>query len=471
MSIQAQEEDEELIVCPVVTNLDFSTTIEIEDPNVAREWNELSGLAVSPTQASPSGHSILWGHNDGRDRGDFGTNLAAWDPVTGKRLMTFQLEFNVTSNPPVYNQDWEDMTIGSCGNTGPSETCLYIADTGDNRASTVVGATTRPEDRPYRLYKIREPVWSDYIQTKATNLNLHVKLDTNKFVTSLTLDYSHPTSPSDTVNSEAIFLDHVGWGNGAQVGDLYIVAKSRVNAGVYHVPASAWPTGNNKEAHYSPSRVKGDYEEGAIAKYMFTSADMSLDGTKIILGTIYKNYMFLRCPGQAIGESIIGTEACLEWTNPEEAAGKNNQFESVAWYTDQSTVLNIAEALDVTPKLVHVSLSYNDPNPPDYCPSVMYTVSFNDQVVCQTVPNDYSTEPFIPEIMPDSWCEASMAYYGTTHPTSAPSTASPTSKPSVSLSPTSDNDDAASSSNRATAMTAMRSAFLLLLCQISFFFN
>ena len=92
----------------------------------ARSLNESSGLAASRVHAG-----VLWTIEDSG-------NPAAVHAVdtTGRILGTWRIR-------DARNADWEALALGPCG----SNSCLYIADTGDNgaRRSTV------------RIYRIREP--------------------------------------------------------------------------------------------------------------------------------------------------------------------------------------------------------------------------------------------------------------------------------------------------------------------------
>ncbi|CAJ1926681.1 unnamed protein product [Cylindrotheca closterium] len=427
-------EADEVVKCPMVKEIDFTTEIEIADPNVAREWNEVSGLAVSPTQIAPSGAPIMWGHNDGRDQAEFGTNFAAWDPVTGERLVTFILPYDETSDPPLVNQDWEDMTIGSCGNTAEEmgETCIYLADLGDNYASDVINTSIRPADRPYRIYKIKEPVLAAYARTSARSISYPATT-----VTALEIDYLDASSPARTGNSEGVFLDHAGWGRGGAIGDIYIVTKSRDFGRLYKVPASAWPTNGQTYAKYSPQVVGSNYNDGEFRRFLWTSASMSWDGTKIIMGTVHRNYVFLRCPGQTVEEAIVGRDACMIWENPPEAADDKKQFEAVAWYPNGNTVLNIAESLTMVPRIVKVNFDYSFP--PSFCPAVGFDSSGTQGTVCQTFPTSYDGENFVSQVVPDSWCVDAMKFYGSPAPSITASespSATPSAAPTASGMPT-----------------------------------
>ncbi len=80
---------------------------------------ELSGVAAS--RRLPN---VLWVHNDSGNK----ARVYAISPA-GKRLASWKLK-------KVPSTDWEDIAIGTCGAQAadPQASCLYLADTGDNRA-------------------------------------------------------------------------------------------------------------------------------------------------------------------------------------------------------------------------------------------------------------------------------------------------------------------------------------------------
>lgn len=430
----------ELFSCPnSVSSSDFSTSLEFEDSSVERPWNEISGIAASPYQKGPSGEPIVWAHNDGRDRAFNGTNFAAFDSGTGDLIITFHLMFIDPDYPPrpneednlrIYNQDWEDMTIGTCD--GGEEICIYIADTGDNGATAEINGSSRPQDRPYTIYKVREPILEDFYPQNVVQLN------TNDYVTALTIDYLDESSPFETRDVEAVFLDHTGWsedGDGLP-GDFYLVTLGRKDARLYKVPATAWPTQEEKIAHYSPKVVGSVYQEGLeFTSYQWRSSEMSFDGSKIVLGSVHRNHVFLRCPGQSVSNALIGPDSCFIFENPEEAADERKQFEAVAFLNDGgTTVLNAAEVRVIAPKLVKTTLEYNNPLQRGYCPSVAYVNNGNGTQICEITSDDgITTSLLLGQIRPDSWCDAFAEVNATPEPSSAPSlkpTNNPTAMPS-----------------------------------------
>eukprot|EP00526_Cylindrotheca_closterium_P008801 CAMPEP_0113619924 /NCGR_PEP_ID=MMETSP0017_2-20120614/10135_1 /TAXON_ID=2856 /ORGANISM="Cylindrotheca closterium" /LENGTH=500 /DNA_ID=CAMNT_0000529543 /DNA_START=41 /DNA_END=1543 /DNA_ORIENTATION=- /assembly_acc=CAM_ASM_000147 len=334
--------------CPIIQRVDVSTRLEINDPFTNDDWNEVSGIAVSPTQRGPSGAPVFFGHNDGP------SNLktfAAWDSGTGKRLKTMNLQSN--SHLPLFHQDWEDMTIGKCG-PNTNESCIYLADTGDNQAQ-ISGSNSQRGGRPYTIYKIKEP--------RLNEIPDNVVLRAEDYVSVLQFDYRHGSSPTRYANCEAIFADHKGWGG--EVGDIYLVTKwntdrSRALNRLFKIPASAWG-GFGHVRGYQPFAV-GEYRgnsRGSFYHYEWTGADMSRDGTLIALTWTDETHIFQRCPGEAVGDAVArqNVGSCVQYRNPLEGANPGNQYEAVSFAPDGNRMFNLAESLD-PPKIIDVDLRF-----------------------------------------------------------------------------------------------------------------
>eukprot|EP00980_Cylindrotheca_fusiformis_P006069 scaffold1306_cov100-Cylindrotheca_fusiformis.AAC.3 len=337
--------------CPRIRDIDYNVKLEIRDSGISGKWNEISGTAISPRQKGPSGKPIVYGHNDGPSDVAF----AAWDSGTGERLKT--IKFKTDGSLTVSHEDWEDMTIGRCGRND-ARTCIYIADTGDNKAQGAGGKTQRPSNRPYTIYKIREPTISEIADGVVLRPNDHVSV--------LEIDYRHSSSPTKYANSEAMFIDHKGWGSGGEKGDIYLVTKwnqdkTRQYTRLFKIPESAWPNGFGNKRTYSPKAV-GEYSsnsDGTFYKYTWTGADMSLDGSKIALTWIDETHIFSRCPGQSVADALAkrGLHSCVDYINPSGGANPGNQYEAVSFSPNGEILYNMAESLD-PPSIVHVKLDY-----------------------------------------------------------------------------------------------------------------
>mmetsp|Transcript_38218 Transcript_38218/g.92479 ORF Transcript_38218/g.92479 Transcript_38218/m.92479 type:complete len:761 (+) Transcript_38218:208-2490(+) len=285
-------------------------------------YGEISGLAFSPKQRAPSGEPVIYAFSDGGS----GQRIGMWDPGNGVRLRTLQL-----SNSTGHNWDWEAMTIGSCGNGGQQDTCLYIADTGDNTARASSGRRTNRPHYPHYILKIKEPQLEDYADTDFIP---------DSHISKLTIDYLHPSSPTQYADVEAVFIDHKGWGEGGAIGDFYMVTKWDRGLQRYYqltrlfkIPPSAWPK-YGSQAHYSPFTV-GHYDwrgipepsgrwtlvtDGQLMGNTWRGGEMSFDGTLIGLATTQNSTLFLRCPGTSVADALAapnaGSKYCRLWDSP-----------------------------------------------------------------------------------------------------------------------------------------------------------
>jgi len=117
-----------LRICPTVLLLGLAATPalgqtrwKVEPPGTGRITGSFADGRVGETSGvAPSRRvgGVIWTHNDAGD----GPLIYASD-TTGTALGTFRVS-------GARNRDWEDIAFGPCGYR---YTCLYLADTGDNR--------------------------------------------------------------------------------------------------------------------------------------------------------------------------------------------------------------------------------------------------------------------------------------------------------------------------------------------------
>eukprot|EP00550_Attheya_septentrionalis_P004142 CAMPEP_0198299536 /NCGR_PEP_ID=MMETSP1449-20131203/45134_1 /TAXON_ID=420275 /ORGANISM="Attheya septentrionalis, Strain CCMP2084" /LENGTH=530 /DNA_ID=CAMNT_0044001127 /DNA_START=79 /DNA_END=1668 /DNA_ORIENTATION=+ len=329
--------------CPRISDVTTSTKLQAADPNGRQGFWEVSGLGMSPKKKAPSGQPVLYTVNDSGG----GKRLGIYDSGSGKRLLTLRLSFLPSET------DYESMAVGSCGSTGTDSTCIYIGDFGDNKArNNPVGTKTSRSGVPYQIFKIQEPDYSDF--------NDNQKLPTSYFHSVMEFDYDHFSSPTKLADCEALFLDHTGWGGG-EIGDLYMVSKYSKNRAkeytrLFKIPMSAWPSSNQmgSKSSYSPKAV-GKAPGGMGISW--TRADMSLDGSVIALGDIKKTYLFLRCPGMSVAETLNGN-SCHSWSSPRSDNAK--QYEAFAWTPDGSRTLQMSECDGCDPVMVWTKMNYDE---------------------------------------------------------------------------------------------------------------
>jgi hypothetical protein len=327
LPVNAQDDP---IVCPRIGSTDAtSMTLDSGDD----DYIEISGLGFSPNQVGPSGFPLFYAVNDQSARGQ---TFGMFDSGTGQFVQSIQL--------PVASVDFESLAVGSCGEEDGGN-CIYVADVGDGKAMDSQGTISERssgQEGKYPIYKIKEPKWQDF-QDGAVVLP-------ESYVTTLWFNYSHASSPTQFANCEAVFLDNVGWGGGA-VGDFYLITKwggeeSQTLNRLFKIPADVWTLAKNDPNFvYSPEAV-GFYDKGEqsnpLMGHTWTRAEMTLDGTLIALGDYRHQYLFLRCPGKSVVETIAleGSLDCAEWDIGYE---KNSKFETIAWTPDKSKTLEISE--------------------------------------------------------------------------------------------------------------------------------
>ena len=344
------------VICPLLGRV-FVGQNRLDTADPIKPVGELSGLALSPTQVGPtSGSPLLFAIGDGGSL----ERIGIWDSATGERLLSLRLDNNT-----VINKDWEGVTMGSCGITGPQDTCLYVMDGGDNTAKTSSGSRSQRDggdnEYPYSILKIREPKIEDFQDNEMIPKSYYSILEYN---------YMHPTSPTIYADCETIFLDHAGWGGeNESIGDIYLVPKWEASDTLsknrlFKIPVDAWPdTYCASRASYSP-QVIGSYQykliagagifddpivsEGQLMGSEWRTGEMSFDGTMIGLGTNDDAFVFLRCPGASVVDTLAGSnassKACARWPHP--ASG---QVEAFSFSPDGTHILTASK--DGTAKL------------------------------------------------------------------------------------------------------------------------
>ncbi|HEU5170920.1 MAG TPA: hypothetical protein VFU46_10295 [Gemmatimonadales bacterium] len=246
-----------------------------EDP----ELTESSGVAVSRRHPG-----VLWTHNDGGQPMLFATDTAgtalARVKLTGAKV-----------------DDAEDIAVGPCGRG----TCVYLADTGDNRERR----------RTVRLIRIPEP-------------DLPARGESGRSRPAVSIELRYPDGPHDV---EAMWVD--------PAGDTHLVTKGRtVGIRHYRVPASAW-----SRKGVAIAEAVGVLPIGADHRLdrFVTGAAISPDGRWVAVRTYREIYFF-----------ATGTDGTLALPPRPIACtlgGIDLQGEGVAWLDGSSLVLTSERAI------------------------------------------------------------------------------------------------------------------------------
>jgi hypothetical protein len=267
---------------------------------------ESSGVVVS--RAYPG---VLWTHNDsgdgpylyatdldGRDRG--------WLLVPGARAV-----------------DWEDMGLGPCpvpfllqpaSTSRRPTTCVYIADTGDNRENrSSVTVYAVPEPRPPQ-----GP--GDTLRTTSAPAVLRLR---------------YPDGAHDV---EAIYVS-------PRDTALYLVSKGRASAiRLYRVDRQSWGRPGTREdvavaTYVHTLDIRPSMEAGRVV----TGAAMRPDGRVVALRTYTEIYLFHPGVGGRLGPAR---------DRPCNIAGLDTGGEAIA-FLDDSTLVLTSEAAGHHPGTIH----------------------------------------------------------------------------------------------------------------------
>jgi hypothetical protein len=250
-------------------------TATFADPRL----DESSGVA--PSRRYPG---ILWTHNDGSRPLVFVTN------TSGAELGIVRVRADV--------EDWEDAALGPCGRG----TCLYLADTGDNR-----------ERRRFaRIHRMPEP------DPAAARRGTTVPAEA--------LQVRYPDGPHDV---EAMWVD--------PNGDIQLVSKGRRNEiRQFRVPAAAWRTGR---ATAQPLAVL-PIEAGRRLDRFVTGAAISPDARLVAVRTYEVIYFFERGRNGVLTLPASPVACRLN--------GIDIQGEGVGWLDDDRLVLTSERAIRPT---------------------------------------------------------------------------------------------------------------------------
>lgn len=252
--------------------LEARQTGQFED----RRLDESSGVAVSRKYPG-----LLWTHNDGSRSFLFATDSSGADRGT--------LAVNVDA------EDWEDIALGPCG----TETCLYIADTGDNRESR----------RSVRVHRLREPT--------------PAQAQAGRTLPAEVLDIRYPDGPQDV---ESMWVD--------PNGDVQLVTKGRGSEiRQFRVAADAW---RRRQAMAQPLAAIPIEASRRFDRFV-TGAAISPDGSLVALRTYGEIYFFFRGPDGRL-ELPPSPIAC-------DISGVDIQGEGVGWLDNQRLVLTSERAI------------------------------------------------------------------------------------------------------------------------------
>ena len=258
---------------------------------------EISGVVASRRHPG-----VYWTHNDSGGRPEFyaltldGTDLGAY-PLTGATAV-----------------DWEDIAIGP--KRGATGSYLYAGDIGDN-AAELPGVMGTPRDH-ITVYRVAEPAAAP-----------HAPGATLGGVEKFTLHY-----PAGANDAEAMLVDPVS-------GDLVIITKSPLGLSrVMVAPAASLIDGATITlVDAGGIQIIPPVKVSTFPGTWLTGADISPDGSLILLRTYQQVLAFTRAPGQSVPDALQG-ERCVAPSVDEQ------QGEAVAIAADMSRYVTVSEGIN-----------------------------------------------------------------------------------------------------------------------------
>jgi hypothetical protein len=264
-----------LAAAQVTWKFERPTTGRITGSFADGRLGESSGVAASRRMPG-----TLWTENDSGN-----APLVYATDTTGASLGTFRIA-------GARDRDWEDIALGPCG----TATCLYLADTGDNR-----------ERQPFAwLYRVPEPILPAkhprrIVDTRAAEA----------------VRFRYPDGPHDV---EAMWV--------APNGDAHLVTKGRSGPiRHYRVPAAAWKSGGPVTAELIERLPIGI----ASREDRVTGAGLSPDGRTVAIRTYSSVYFFFAAASGRL-EVPSAPLAC-------DLRGLGIQGEGVSWLDQHRLVL------------------------------------------------------------------------------------------------------------------------------------
>jgi len=232
---------------------------------------------ISGVVASPSRPDTYWVHNDSGDT---------------PRIFSLNEHGDVLSEVTVKNAtafDWEDIAMGPGSRPGVS--AVYVADTGDNLHVR----------QSVQVYRFDEPSATD---TSATAQRL---------------DFKFPDHLPH--NIESVFID-------PRSGDLMMVLKHNMNgAALYRAPKAMVEAGGGRLEN------AGTLDIGPLA----TGADISSDGSQIVVRTYQHAYTWQRGADQSIADAMHVTPKVYNVPSSE----------AIGFTRDSNSWISISEGVNV----------------------------------------------------------------------------------------------------------------------------
>lgn len=219
---------------------------------------EASGL-----QASSKNPGVLYVMNDGPKKPVLHM-VDRSGKLLGSLLMDGLSEMSWEPHSAHRLGDWESVALGPCA-VGSSESCIYIADIGNNCARTDESCPYMRTDNIYSLIRLPEP---SLAELDAVNRTISV--------TSRRLSFKYPDGPHD---AETLIM--------APTGKAYVITKDPNTSSLYELPA-AWPDMADSNSALPNATKLASLE--ALSGELVTDGDFLLDSEGGVAGLTIRTY-------------------------------------------------------------------------------------------------------------------------------------------------------------------------------------
>ncbi len=263
------------------------------------QLTEISGLVASRRHAG-----VYWTHND-----------------SGGKPEVFALTLDGTdlgsyAFPGATATDWEDIGIGP--KSGAIGSYIYAADIGDNAAEVPLDGLGTAREK-VTIFRAAEPA----LAPKAPGAPLTGGIDR--------FDLIYPAGRED---AEALLVDPIS-------GDLVIVTKSPIGQSrILVAPAAAMVNGATITMQdFGTIQIIPPVVVSTFPGTWVTGADISADGSLILLRTYQAVLAFPRVAGQSVADALHGASCSAPQT-------EETQGEAIAIAVDGSRYTTISEGVN-----------------------------------------------------------------------------------------------------------------------------
>jgi len=292
-------------------------------PKEGTNYDEISMIAFS--KQTWQDEPVVWIANDGSNNSIYASLLHS-----GKSLCTVDMKYTVMPST-----DLESISLGPCG-ASKTPICLFVADTGNNPANVCKDDVCKKGRKITNFFKFEEPDIEKCVNTEKLSVDV-ARLPVQY--------YDTHTKLSKNADSEAMFVDYTGDDAGGMPGDIYVLTKWYKNPSLVRI--HKYPSSLHQKVMYGQSLQP--YEMSSVdlsiqtrlQKSIWTGADMSTDGSLILLRTYSASYTWRRNSYESVAKALKN-KPCSNFFRSVKTK-EFAKYESAAFYPNRNAIVEISE--------------------------------------------------------------------------------------------------------------------------------